>query len=92
MDAFREARVLIFSQLTNERLHYPFRVASAWGTFYTFFRPVFTDAEKAEIRDAASYVKGRIENLPDDRVAHRSVLNCWDAMELILNDAPTSPA
>jgi hypothetical protein len=91
MSAFREARVLIFSQLTNERLHYPFRVAAAWGTFYTFFRDDFSKGDKAEIRDAAAYVTKRIQALPSDRAAHRSIVDCWNAMQLILNDEQTAP-
>ncbi len=91
MGVFREARGLIFAQFVNERLHYPYRVAANWGTFYTTFRAGFTDAEKKEIRDAAAYVSKRIEALPPDRSSHRSVTECRQAMQLILADAPTLP-
>jgi hypothetical protein len=88
MAALREARGLLFPQLVNERRHYPYRAASLWGTFYATFRDVLSEAEKTEIRNAAAYVCKRIEGLPIERSSHRDVVECWDAMHLILADAP----
>ena len=86
MSAFREARALLFAQFGNERLHYPFRVAANWRTFYTTFKGGLSGAEKAEIKDAAAYVLKRIEGLPADRAAHRSVVECRETMEFIIAD------
>jgi hypothetical protein len=86
MEVFREARQLLFSQLVNERLHYPYRVASLWGKFYSTFRDGLSAEEKKEIRAGATYVCKRIEALPSDRSSHRSVIECWEAMQSILSD------
>lgn len=86
MSAFREARVLIYSQLTSDRRHYPFRVAAGWSAFYAFFREALGEAELLEIRNAAEYVNDRIDTLPADRSSHRSVVECKKAMESILKD------
>jgi hypothetical protein len=86
MAVFREARRLLFSQLINERLKYPFRVAANRGSFYATFRAELTDAEKKEIQDAARYVCERINTLPLDRPTHGSVAECKEAMNLILAD------
>jgi hypothetical protein len=92
METFREARILIYSRLQNERRHYPYRVAAQWRTFYGTFRDSLSAAEKSEIRNAAEYVCGRIEALPADRARHRSVIECWDAMQFILADIPPPEA
>ncbi len=88
MSAFREARALLFGQLGNERLHYPFRVAANWRGFYSTFRGSLTEAEKGEIGEAAAYVLKRIQTLPADRAAHRSVVECREGMEFIIADGP----
>jgi hypothetical protein len=93
MSAFREARGLLFPQLAQERRHYPFRAASRWGNFYLAFQDELTGVQKAEIRNAAAYVVKRIEDLPQDRASHRDVIECWEAMQLILTDLhPPEPA
>jgi hypothetical protein len=92
MAAFRESRALLFPQLVNERRHYPYRVASQWGAFYSTFRNDFSDADKKEIRTAAIYVCERIEALPPDRANNRNVVECWKSMQMILGDtAPQTP-
>jgi hypothetical protein len=90
METFRESRVLIYSQLQNERRHYPYRVAAHWRAFYSTFRESLSAAEKSEIQNAAAYVCKRIEALPPERSRHRSVIDCWDAMQFILADTPPS--
>lgn len=86
MGTFRESRRLLFAQLSNERLHYPFRVAANWGALYNAFRSELSVAERKEIQDAAAYVCERIEALPLDRSTHRSVVECKQAMNGILAD------
>ena len=88
MPVFREARALLFQQLVNERLHYPYRAAARWGAFYSTFRANLSEAEKAEIRDGAAYVCKRIAALPPDRSGHRNVVECRETMQVILADAP----
>jgi hypothetical protein len=90
MSAFREARALLFGQFGNERLHYPFRVAANWRNFYTAFRTVLSAGEKHEVKEAAAYVLKRIEALPADRAAHRSVVECREAMQFIVTDIPSA--
>jgi hypothetical protein len=87
MAVFRETRGLLFAQLVNERLHYPYRAAAHWGAFYETFRTTLSEKDKAEIKDAAGYVSKLINGLPPDRSNHRSVIECWRAMQQILNDA-----
>jgi hypothetical protein len=91
MAVFRDSRRLLFAQFVNERLHYPFRVAANWGDFYSTFRSTLTEAEKKEVRDAAKYVCEKIGALPPDRAAHRSVVECREAMDLILGDGQQKP-
>ena len=86
MSAFREARVLIYAQLRDERRHYPYRVAAGWFAFYDFFKDRLQDSEKSEIWNAAEYVIAKIDALPDDRRTHRTVSECRKAMHLILQD------
>jgi hypothetical protein len=85
MPAFREARKIIFAQIQNERLHYPYRVATTFSQFYDVFRPQMNDQQKDEIKRAAKHIANRIETLPETRQQHRTVEQCWRAMQEILN-------
>lgn len=91
MVAFRKARKIIFEQIQRERLHYPYRVATAFGEFYDTFAPVFSHEQKAEIARAAKYVSDRIERLPRERQDQKYVEKCWEAMQRIIG-AATQPA
>jgi hypothetical protein len=88
ISVFRESRKLLFSQMTNERLHYPFRVAAKWAEFYFVFKATLTQSQKEEIKRAATFVIEQISKLPTDRQSHRGVVECWEAMHQIVNDTP----
>lgn len=82
---FREARKIVFGQIQNERLHYPYRVASTFGQFYDCFASDLSPQQKEEIKRAAKHISDRIESLPEGRQQHRHVEDCWRAMQKILN-------
>jgi tetratricopeptide (TPR) repeat protein len=84
MVAFRSARKILYEQMHNERLHYPYRVASAIGEFYDAFHRAVSKEHKDEIVRTAKYIIERIEKLPEERQGHRDVIHCWDAMQRIL--------
>ncbi len=84
MNAFREARKIIFSQIQNERLHYPYRVAKTFGIFYDTFVSEMDSQQKEEIKRAAKHIVSRIETLPEMRQENRIVEECWRAMQQIL--------
>ncbi len=85
MPAFREARKIIFAQLQNERLHYPYRVARTFGEFFQVFATRMTEAQKEEIKRAAKHISERIEKLPESRRQQRAVEECWRAMQEIVD-------
>lgn len=87
MATFREARKIIFAQIGNERLHYPYRVAHQLGEFYDAFAPSLDENQKAEIKRAAKFIADRIEKLPLGRQHHRNVAQCWNTMRRII-EAP----
>jgi len=84
MTAFRKARKIIFAQIRSDRLHYPFRVAASLGEFYESFAPKLKKEQKAEIVRAAEYIAGRVEKLPEFRQKQRYVIECWTAMQTII--------
>lgn len=85
MPSFREARKIIFEQIQNERLHYPYRVAATFWDFYNFFSNALSVEHKSEILRAAKYISERIEKLPLARQRNRSVVECWEAMQKIMH-------
>jgi hypothetical protein len=84
MPAFRNARKIIFGQMENERLHYPYRVAATLGEFYDAFAPSLDMQQRAEIKRAAKFISDRIEKLPRERQNQRSVISCWHSMQRII--------
>ena len=80
----RKARLILFQQIANQRLHYPYRVATALGEFYDVFAPALSQENKEEIRRAAKYIAERIEKLPDFRQRKEHVVKCWEEMQRIL--------
>jgi uncharacterized protein YktA (UPF0223 family) len=80
MELFRQARTLINRQIKDERLHYPFRVASTYQDFFDRFQSQFSDGELNEISQAAETVAERIEQLPSDRASNKYVRRCEQAM------------
>ena len=87
MTAFRKARKIIFAQIRGERLHYPFRVAAFLREFYESFALKLKKEQKAEIVRAAEFIAGRIEKLPEGRQGQRYVVECWTAMQAIIESS-----
>lgn len=87
MPAFRKARTIIFQQIANERLHYPYRVATTVAEFYDSLASTLDKAQKEEIARAAKFILERIEQLPPDRQEQRHVADCWVAMGRILEES-----
>ena len=85
IELFREARAIINRQMQNERLHYPFRVASSYQDFVDKFGSKLTADACSEIREAAEYVIERIAQLPEDRAKHPAVRRCGDSMEYVVD-------
>jgi hypothetical protein len=71
--------------MSRERRHYPYRVAQRYLPFFQRFAPELKPTEQKEVIRAASYVLEKIERLPNDRQHHRSVVECKNAMELVLS-------
>jgi hypothetical protein len=84
LELFREARAIINRQLQNERLHYPFRVASSYQDFVDRFGSKLNPDACSEIAEAAEYVVERIAQLPEDRAKHPAVRRCGKAMEYVI--------
>ncbi len=80
MKLFRDARKIIFEQIQTERLHYPYRVATAIGSFYDTFAGALKDAEKEEVINAARYIEKRIAGLPATLQNQKYVVECRNAM------------
>lgn len=81
MGDFRRARKIIHSQIEQERLHYPYRVALLYRDFYEAFESRLSAGRRAEVGRAAKHVADRIAGLPEDRQRHKYVTECWATME-----------
>lgn len=77
---FRKARTLVNRQIRDDKLHYPFRVASSYQAFYDRFASKFSETQLREISEAANTVASRIGELPLDRARNRYVKQCKLAM------------
>ena len=82
---FREARTLINRQIKNEKLHYPYRVASSYQQFFDRFRSNFSSSQLKEIAEAAQTILAQIEMLSSYRAANKHVRRCKTAMLYIKN-------
>jgi hypothetical protein len=80
---FRRAREIVFRQTQSERLHYPYRVANGLGEFFDVFASQFSVAEREEIKNAALFIKNRIESSPPTLQHHRMVRECLATMNRI---------
>jgi tetratricopeptide (TPR) repeat protein len=49
LESFRKARQIVQNQITRERFHYPFRVASGYVGFYDAFETKLTPEQKLEV-------------------------------------------
>ena len=87
IQAFRKARTIVFQQIGNERLHYPYRVAIGFTTVYDAFAASWNQAQRDEIARAAKHVADQIERLPKARQEQHYVDDCWIAMNRIVEDA-----
>ena len=84
MTDFRKARKIINHQIQEEKLHYPYRVASAYAGFYDAFEPELTIKNRDEVERAAKFVNKRIGLLPEMRRREKYVAECANSMEYIL--------
>jgi SIR2-like domain len=87
MTDFRDARAIIFRQIQNERLHYPFRVATKFGRFYETFASRLTPVDREEIGRAAEFIEYRIKMLPPYRREQRYVSECLLVMRRLIQEA-----
>ena len=88
MASFRKARTIIDEQIKDDRMHYPFRVARSYLSFYEAFESRLSRTRLDEIVQAAIFVSKRIESLPNERREERSVVECFDAMQRIITKGP----
>jgi len=87
MRSFRRAREIINRQIKKERLHYPYRVAILYAEFYDKFQVAVSSVEIKEVVDAADFVLGRIQALPDAMREHKHIKDCILAMEYVIEIA-----
>jgi hypothetical protein len=85
MANFGHARNIINRQMTNERLHYPYKVASLYKPFFDKFSSFLPDSDIDLIVRTATTVLQRIESLPNNRSKGRNIRSCKLAVESILN-------
>ncbi len=84
MENFRRARNIITRQMANERLHYPYRVASLYQPFFDKFAITLSKHDKNLVKDTAKTVLERINALPEYRRQGRNIRECKLAIESIL--------
>lgn len=85
MADFRSARTILFGQMENERLHYPYRVAAVLGDFFSTFANLLKPEDREEIVRAARNISERIGKLPRSRQQNETVDRCRRVMEEIIN-------
>jgi hypothetical protein len=85
MANFRRARNIINRQMANERLHYPYKVASLYQPFFDKFSSFLSDSDIDLIVRTSTTVLQRIESLTDNRKKGRNIRDCKLAVESILN-------
>jgi hypothetical protein len=87
MTNFRRARNIINRQVTNERRHYPYRVAVVYQEFLDRFAGELTPKDIEEIKRAAAKLLESIDDLPAGRMAQRPIRECQKAMEYVTKKA-----
>ena len=85
MGPFRQARAIIENQIKAERLHYPYRVARSYRSFYEVFESKVEELRLTEIYEAAVFVLRRIQTLPATQRYHRNVEDCMNDMNAIVS-------
>lgn len=86
MAAFRKARKIIYEQIRNERLHYPYRVAALIGDWYETYSHRLTADARMEVRRAAESMCGTIATLPEARQKQRHVIECFKKLDAIVQE------
>ena len=86
MTAFRKARKIIYEQIRNERLHYPYRVAALIGGWYDTYSHRLTDDARKEVRRAAEFVCATIAKLPEPLQKQRHVVECFKKLDAIVQE------
>ncbi len=83
----RKARTIVFQQIANDRLHYPYRVAIGFAQFYDAFATALDKPQRDEIARAAKSVLERIEELQGFRQEQRYVEECWTELSRIVEES-----
>lgn len=91
LESFRKARLILQNQITRERFHYPFRVASSYVDFYDTFEMRLSNEERNEIGRSAAFVYERAKSLPTDRRQQRYVKRCIEDMSGIMRRTGLEP-
>ena len=86
MDSFRQAHIIIGRQCvryTQERPHYPYRVAAFYANFYDAFELIFTTDELTEVTRAIEFILQRIPLLTPVRQHNPYIEKCKKELEQI---------
>jgi len=76
LPTFKKASDIIRRQIRNERMHYPYRVASKYRKLVEHFVHRLDKKSLEFIRDEALFISGRIDQLPEDRKRQKYVQTC----------------
>jgi hypothetical protein len=89
MNNFKKAEMIINRQISdNNRLHYPFMVATLYLEYLNKYMGIMSPIEKGTVKRAAEHVRGEIENLPATRQSDRDIKNCMMTMEEVIRRLP----
>jgi len=84
MENFRRARAIINQQISDERMHYPYRVATHYQPFLDRFSSSLTFDQLQELGKGAEDVSQTIDNLPYYRSKHKYIVECKKAMRYVI--------
>jgi hypothetical protein len=85
MENFRRARTIINQQVCQERMHYPYRVATHYQEFLDRFSSSLTPSQLQELGKAAEDVSQTIDGLPYQRSKHKYIIECRKAMHYVVD-------
>ena len=91
MENFRKARNIVNRQMENERLHYPYKVASLYQPFFDKFAHSLPNHDIKFIKRTAQTILQRIETLSEYRSKGRNIRECKLAVECIINSGTAQP-
>jgi hypothetical protein len=83
MANFREAKGILYRQIKNERLHYPYRVAILLQDLIERQGSQLAIAEIEEVAQAATTILKRAESLPHNFRKHRDVQTCEKSLKYV---------